>query len=184
MIVIWRSRDARAAHHRCRLGRRAAPLLDGLGRLNIFTAPANRPALLRKWLVFGGHVLPESTLPPRVRELVILRAGRRCRSPYEFAQHRVLGAQARLAPAEISRLASEDLTEWASDDRLLVRAVDQLVCEHRLDTEVWDGLVVASSLQQVMDLVFTVGQYVLVSMALNAEEVGSPRLVGRSTWAG
>ena len=44
-------------------------LLSGLeseGRIfNIFATLARHPALLRRWMVFGNHVLVKSTLPPR-----------------------------------------------------------------------------------------------------------------------
>ena len=52
--------------------------------LNIFGTLAHHPKLLKRWLVFGNHVLAESTLPARDRELLILRTGWRCRSPYEW----------------------------------------------------------------------------------------------------
>ncbi|MFM7119200.1 MAG: carboxymuconolactone decarboxylase family protein, partial [Gammaproteobacteria bacterium] len=40
---------------------------------NIFRTLANHPDLMRRWLVFGNHILGKSTLPARERELVILR---------------------------------------------------------------------------------------------------------------
>ena len=42
---------------------------------NIFKTLAHHPDLMRRWLVFGNHVLFKSTLPARERELVILRIG-------------------------------------------------------------------------------------------------------------
>src|SRR5262249_15300331 len=46
--------------------------------LNIFGTLARHPKLLKRWLVFGNHVLAKSTLSARDRELLILRAGWRC----------------------------------------------------------------------------------------------------------
>ena len=45
---------------------------------------------MKRWLVFGNHVLAKITLPPRDRELLILRTGWRCRAPYEWGQHVVI----------------------------------------------------------------------------------------------
>jgi 4-carboxymuconolactone decarboxylase len=53
----------------------------------------------------------------------------------------------------------------------LLLATDQLVAERRLDDALWSALSTDCSLQQIMDIVFTVGQYVLVSMALNTFQV-------------
>src|SRR6266508_4352870 len=72
---------------------------------NIFRTLAAHPKLLKKWLVFGNHILNKSTLPPREREFI-------------------------------------------SD-------------------AVWDALAATYDTRQLLDLIFTVGQYNLVSMALN-----------------
>ncbi|HEX5097096.1 MAG TPA: carboxymuconolactone decarboxylase family protein, partial [Acidimicrobiia bacterium] len=55
--------------------------------LNIFGTLAYHPKLMKRWLVFGNHVLAKSTLPARDREILILRTGWKCRSPYEWGQH-------------------------------------------------------------------------------------------------
>src|SRR5436190_23742181 len=64
--------------------------------LNIFATLARHPKLLKRWLVFGTHVLGKSTLTPRERELLILRIGWRCGSDYEWGQHVVIGRAAGL----------------------------------------------------------------------------------------
>lgn len=149
---------------------RTRKTLDQLQRLNIFRALAHHPDLLHRWLVFGRHVLGGSTLPARERELVILRTGWRCGSEYEFAQHRVLGRRSGLTDAEIDKIAS-DATDWSARDAVLLRAADQLIADHRLDDGLWKALSQDWSRQQVMDLVFAVGQYTLVSTALNTFQV-------------
>src|SRR5690606_15025781 len=63
---------------------------DG-GELNIFTPLAHHPKLLRRWSDFGGTLLAGGLLPPRDRELLILRTGWRCRSAYEWGQHVLIG---------------------------------------------------------------------------------------------
>lgn len=145
-------------------------LLDRLNRYNIFTTLAHHPDLLRRWLTFGGHVLVQSTLPPRPRELAILRVGWRCGSAYEFGQHTVLGRSVGLTDDEIQRVATaEPLTggRWSDEDAEILRAADELVSDFVLSDETWAALAARWSTQQVLDLIFTVGQYVLVSMALN-----------------
>ena len=142
-------------------------LMAATGGLNIFATLAHHPKLLKRWLVFGGHVLAKSTLPPRQRELVILRTGWRCGSEYEFGQHTVIGRDSGLDDADIVRLTGPvDADGWSTEDALLARAVDELVDDHCLSDGTWAALVASWSTQQIMDLVFTVGQYQLVSTAL------------------
>ena len=64
--------------------------------LGIFATLAHHPKLLKRWTVFGSHVLYKSTLPARERELLILRIGWLCRAEYEWAQHVGIGKRAGL----------------------------------------------------------------------------------------
>ncbi|MGI9579387.1 MAG: carboxymuconolactone decarboxylase family protein [Microthrixaceae bacterium] len=145
-----------------------AEVLGAMGDLNIFHTLAHHPKLLKRWLVFGNHVLAKSTLPERERELVILRTGWRCGSEYEFGQHTVIGARCGLTEAQIRRLATEELAGWSDDDAVLVTATDELVEDHTLSDESWQALNERWSTQQVLDLIFAVGQYTLVSTALRS----------------
>jgi alkylhydroperoxidase family enzyme len=149
--------------------------------LNIFRTLANHPGLAKRWLVFGNHVLAKSTLPARERELLILRIGWRCRSGYEWGQHVVIGKASGLSDEEIARIAQgPDAPGWSAEDRVLLRAVDELHADAFVSDATWAELAKRWSTQQLMDLVFTVGQYNLVSMALNSfgvqPEPGLPAL--------
>jgi 4-carboxymuconolactone decarboxylase len=91
---------------------------------------------------------------------------------YEFGQHRVLGARAGLTEGEIVRVTEAQIDDgWPKRERTLLLVTDQLVAEHRLDDALWNALLTDWSLRQTMDIAFTVGQYVLVSMALNTFQV-------------
>ena len=149
--------------------------------LNIFRTLAHHPKLMKRWLVFGNHVLGRSTLPPRERELLILRIGWLCRSPYEWGQHVKIGLGSGLTQAEIDRIAKgSDAPGWSEPDRALLRATDELHADAFVSDATWGQLAKHWSVQQLIDLVFTVGQYNLVSMALNTlgvqPESGLPEL--------
>ena len=72
---------------------------------NIFSTLAAHPQLLKRWLVFAGHVLNKSTLPAREREIAILRMGWLCRAQYEWGHHVAIGKQAGLSGDDINRIA-------------------------------------------------------------------------------
>ncbi|MCC7076594.1 MAG: carboxymuconolactone decarboxylase family protein [Acidimicrobiia bacterium] len=136
--------------------------------LNIFRTLAVHPKLLKRWVVFGNHVLLKSTLPPRERELAILRVGWLCGSEYEWAQHAVIGRAAGLTDDEIERLATDPPGgEWSDLDRTILAAVEELHADSCLADETWEALARHYDTQQMVDFVFTVGQYQLVSMVLN-----------------
>jgi hypothetical protein len=50
---------------------------------------------------------------------------------------------------------------------LLLRAADELHTVKRIGGATWSGLSMHYSAQQMIDIVFTVGHYTMVSMALN-----------------
>ncbi|MDZ4828211.1 MAG: carboxymuconolactone decarboxylase family protein [Actinomycetota bacterium] len=137
--------------------------------INIFGTLAHHPKLLKRWLVFGNHVLAKSTLSGRDRELLILRTGWNARSPYEWGQHVVIGRAEGITDAEITRIADgPDATGWPANEALLLRAADELHADQCIGDATYAGLVEHYDTQQLIDIVFAVGQYMLVSMALNS----------------
>jgi alkylhydroperoxidase family enzyme len=137
--------------------------------LNIFKTLARHPKLLKRWLVFGNHVLLKSTLSPRQRELLILRTGWNCRAEYEWGQHVVIGRQIGLSDDDIERITrGPQAAGWDPLEAALLRAADELHRDSRIGDATWAELSAHYDTQQLMDVVFTVGQYTLVSMALNS----------------
>ena len=136
--------------------------------LNIFRTLAHHPKLMKRWLVFGNHVLAKSTLRPRERELVILRVGWLCRAGYEWGQHVLIARECGVSEDEIERITrGPDAPGWDELDRTMLRATDELHTDAFISDETWRALSTRLDTEQVLDLIFTVGQYRLVSMALN-----------------
>ena len=147
-------------------------MLDKLGKgplLNIMGTLLNHPELMRRWMVFANHVLGKSTLPAREREVVILRIGYLCRSGYEWGQHVVIARRSGLSDDEIRRIKEGPKAKgWSEADRLLLQATDELHEDAFVGDATWNALAKHFETQQMMDIVFAVGQYNLVSMALNS----------------
>jgi alkylhydroperoxidase family enzyme len=136
--------------------------------LNIYRTLAHHPKLFKRWSVFGTHVLYRSTLPPRERELAILRTGWNCKSEYEWGQHAVIGKAAGLTDEEIARVKDgADTRGWSEADAAILRAADELHADSMISDETWATLSKQFDTKQLIDLVFAVGQYHIVSMALN-----------------
>jgi 4-carboxymuconolactone decarboxylase len=137
--------------------------------LNVFATLARHQDLYRRWLPFANHVLFKSSLPPRERELAILRIGWLCRSGYEFHQHTRIGKASGLNDAEIERLKSDPgAAGWSEAESALLQAVDELHGDQFISDATWQRLSKHYDTNQLIDLVFAVGQYTLVSMALNS----------------
>jgi len=136
--------------------------------LNIYRTLAAHPKLLKRWGVFGTHILYQSTLPARERELLILRTGWLCRSEYEWGQHAIIARASGVTDAEIVRVKEgPEAAGWADADLALIRAADELHNDSFISDGTWRALSNVWNKQQLIDIIFTVGQYHTVSMALN-----------------
>jgi 4-carboxymuconolactone decarboxylase len=155
---------------------------DDASVLNVFGTLANHPKLFRRWLVFANHVLLKSTLDPRTRELAILRVGWRCHAPYEWGQHVVVGRAVGLTDDDIRRVADGPEAEgWTPAEAATLRATDELHDRSTIGDETWTALTEHFTDEQVLDLVFAIGNYHLVSFALNACRVQRDDGVDEST---
>ena len=136
---------------------------------NIFRTLVRHPKLLKRWQVFGSHVLRKSSLDPREREIVILRIGWLCRCEYEWGQHVAIGRACGLSDADFARIREGPEADGLGPfDALLLRATDELHADAMIRDKTWRGLAERYDTPQLLDLIFAVGQYQLVSMALNS----------------
>lgn len=132
---------------------------------NLLSTLVHHPKLTRAFLRFNGYLLFDSTLPPRIRELVILRVAHRRRCSYEWTHHVTLGKRAGLSEADIDAAQSGDAND--EFDRAVLSAVDELDEKTNLSDQTWAALGEQLDEQQRMDLIFTVGGYTALAMALN-----------------
>ena len=140
-----------------------------LASVNVLDTLVRHPDLVRRWMPFFVHVLHKSGLSARDREILILRTGRLCGAEYEWSQHVPFAERAGMSADEIRGLAEgAEAAVWReAHDRNLIRAADQLHRYTMIDDDVWQALAERYNTQQLMDMVFTVGQYRIVSTALN-----------------
>lgn len=148
-------------------------ILRGLERdgqvFNIFRTLARHPKLLKKWLVFANYILSQSTLPAREREIVILRVGWLSRAEYEWGHHVDIGKRKGLSDSDITRIAEgADAEGWNDLEAALIRAVDELHANSVVSDSTWERLAAQYNTEQLLDVLFTAGQYRLVSMVLNS----------------
>jgi alkylhydroperoxidase family enzyme len=143
---------------------------DGpVGEYNIFRTLARHPDLFRSWLGFGGYLLVGGTLPPRDRELMILRTAVRCRSSYEWGQHVRISLRMAIEREAIDRvLETPDADGWTEHESMLLRAVDELHDGSRISDSTWEALAREYDETQLIEATMLIGQYHMVAFALNS----------------
>jgi alkylhydroperoxidase family enzyme len=137
---------------------------------NILVTLANHPSLFDNYLAF---VTRESTLPARDREILILRVGWLRRAEFVLGWHTLYARKAGLTDEEIARVAKGPLAPgWDAFDAALMAAADELVGSAFITDATWGALAARYNDRQLLDLVFMVGQYDMISMYLKS--VGVP----------
>jgi alkylhydroperoxidase family enzyme len=144
----------------------------GLERpMNIFTTLARAPQLFKRWLGFGGALL-DGRLPPRLRELAILRTAHLCGSEYEWVQHVPIAQRVGLSAPDIAAVRGPiDPSRWSEEESVVLRASDELHARSDLPDETWKRLRRNFDDASLIELVMLVGHYHLLAMTLRALRV-------------
>ena len=151
----------------------ARELLGGAGApgspaSNIFSTLVRHPGLFRKWLPFGGKMLA-GKLPPRDRELLILRTGYRCRSEYEWGQHTLVARGEGLSDDEIARVRQgADAPGWTDLEAALLRAADELHDDACISDATWAALAERYDERQLIEVPMLVGHYHMAAFVQNS----------------
>jgi alkylhydroperoxidase family enzyme len=107
-------------------------------------------------------------LPPRVREIAILRTGWLCGSEYEWGQHAALARKVGISDEEIARVKRGPEAEgWTELEAAVLRAADELHSDACITDETWAVLAAHFDERQLIEVPMLVGQYHIVSFTLN-----------------
>jgi alkylhydroperoxidase family enzyme len=137
--------------------------------VNVWATIVNDPKMMEAWSPFALYTLRGSTLPPREREILMLRIGWLCQAEYLFGHHTVIGKSVGLTDEEIKRITEGPKAPgWDPFDATLLQAVDELHADAFITDATWNALAKRYNKEQLMDVVATVGQYNLLSMFLNS----------------
>jgi alkylhydroperoxidase family enzyme len=141
--------------------------------LNVFRMMAHADTCFRPLLQLGTAILGRQALSPTLRELVILLVGRRSPAPYEWTQHvpiaRATGAtESQIASIEDGRLDADCFDE---PTRAALAAAAELLERPRLSDGAFAGLERHFPAREIVELLVTVGYYMMVARLLESTAV-------------
>jgi AhpD family alkylhydroperoxidase len=134
--------------------------------LNLLGTFAHHPELTRAFHTLAGHALFGTTLSERQRELLVLRVAAVRTCEYEWAQHLVLAADVGITEDEIA--AVREGTGLDGAEQALLDAVGELLRDAQVSDATWSVLAAELDTQQLVDVVFTVGTYDALAMAMKS----------------
>ena len=116
-----------------------------------------------------GTALFKGQLPPRDRELAVLRIGWLMRAPYEWGEHVDIGRRYGLTSEEIESIKEGSIAPgWNEHDRAILQAVEELIANQVISDDTWSVLAQNWSETQLIEFPMMVGQYVATAYVQNA----------------
>lgn len=134
-------------------------------QFNFARVMVQHPDLYRVYIPFAEKLMRHSILSPREREILILRTLELCDETYDAPHHRLIAIQAGLTNADIDAAIAGRGKCLSSNEQLLVKAAEELVTDQAISDETWRLLAQYYSRQQLMEIVFLVGNYTMMAMA-------------------
>jgi 4-carboxymuconolactone decarboxylase len=144
------------------------------GAGNVLSTLVRHPDLTQAYLPFNAYLLTGSTLSPRIREVALLRVVHRRDCGYLWSHHVPIALRAGLTEGEIEAIRYGELADDA--DQAVLSAVDDLIDKGTISAAVWTELGRHFTDRQRMDLVFTIGGYYLLAIAVNTFGIEDEKL--------
>lgn len=115
-----------------------------------------------------GQLLKPGHLSAGEKELVILRVAWRLGCVYEWAHHSHMAHELGVPDADREAVASDPVVGLSPRLSVMVEAVDRLVADLRLNDDAWADASSALNDDELLELCFLVGHYVMVAMTINS----------------
>jgi alkylhydroperoxidase family enzyme len=146
----------------------------GNDTIHVFSTIVRNPDLARQWESFAGYIEGStSTLPRRDREMLILRTAWLSRDGYVWSGHSVgFKRAAGGTDEELSRIIEGPKAKgWNKFEAALLQAADELHKDQFISDATWKILAEKYNDKQLLDAIFTVGEYTMVAMYINSAGV-------------
>lgn len=133
------------------------------------------PELARRGQAVGELLRFHTSLEPHLVEMAILMCGRHWTSHHEWIAHKALALKAGLDPQIISAIAARQLPQLPDSRHEAVYAVSStLLATGRVPGDVYARGISHLGEPGMVELVAVLGYYCMVSLTLNAFELGLP----------
>lgn len=134
-----------------------------------FAVLARHPDLFRLQLETGIFLFSGSAIPPRERELAVLRTAWLAGAPYEWCQHVLIAREHGFTETDTDRVRlGAEAEGWTSHEAAILRAVGELFERQMISDANWAALAQTWNEAQLIELPCLVGQYLGVAMLQNA----------------
>jgi 4-carboxymuconolactone decarboxylase len=156
--------------------------LAALPPLNIFRMLSHAETALRPFLRFGGAILQDLQLDPRLRELAILQVAARAEAEYEWVQHVAIGLAVGLTEdqvAAVERGAFDGDPALNSSERAVLQFTSEVLDRPRVSDETFAAASAHLSPREIVELLLTIGNYLMLARVMTTLDLELDEAVGR-----
>jgi len=134
-------------------------------------ALAHCDTLFEPFLGWASALPLNGTLDRRDHELLAMRTAHLCHSSFEWDEHTFFARRAGLTDEEIERIrAGADEPGWTAAEATLLRVADELHTTHEVTPATWQALQQHYRIAEIVEALYVVGQYTMLSMVANVVE--------------
>jgi alkylhydroperoxidase family enzyme len=150
------------------------PVRDALGRLpelNIFKTLAHAETAFRPFLRFGGAILGQLELDPKLRELAILQVARDAEAEYEWVQHVAIAGAVGVPDEQIAAVERGDLDAFEEPERAVLELAAAVVAGPRVPDVLFGRVRAHLDDRRIVELLLTVGDYLMLARVMTVLQI-------------
>ena len=140
---------------------------NGAKITNLYKVVANSPKVLLNFIRLGNSIVGRMGLPPKWRELVILRVARLTNSEYEWAGHTSLALEKGVSREQINALADwQNSSEFNDEERAILQYTDEVTRNISVTDQTFSTLKKFFDEQTIVELTLTASYYGMLARIL------------------
>jgi AhpD family alkylhydroperoxidase len=149
-------------------------ILAERGHVNaLYQALLNSAPLAEGWEKLLTAIRNRGSLPPALREMVMLRVAVLNRAPFEFQAHRPIALKAGVTDEKIAALERMAIAEpFDEAERSILALTDAMTRDVQVSDAVFDAVACHFTPKELVELVATIAAYNMVSRFLEALRIG------------
>ncbi len=158
---------------------RARELTSARGNLNVYRALANAEKVFTGWMLAGDAALTSTTLPLRLRELVVLRTAYLMDCRYELGQHRDVAKTAGVSGAEVDAILTDSdwqVGHFEGAELAVLTLTTELLTTRTVTQAVFDAVHHALGSEVTVEVLMVINRYSGLALMLNALDVDLDQL--------
>ena len=152
---------------------------NGARILNLYKVAAHSPKVILNLIRLGNSVIGRMELPPKLREIVILRVAKLTGSEYEWAQHVPVALEVGISQKQLDSISDwKSSSEFNNEERAVLQYTDEVARNVTVTDQTFNSLKNFFNEQTIVELTITIGYYgmlarLLVPLQVEVDEISA-----------